>query len=1291
MDSDIGHIGQVFDVYYSVVKHGEKLDPLLLKRTSVLLSILTERLITQAEANVLKRNPDEAVDRDKYRNCAKMIFFLDYHFLKVVNSVQATRSAALIKTKDNVGNWDDVRTRFLKQFHSFLKHPIAKLFDKNITDNSFIDLFTDSCYRILSSTTGALNRDVEDLVFHVLGLCFKRHMHTASYQSQILNILSQNEHAVPSVVNGLLMLYADYDLKSIFASLVPEFLHILGVQSKNATLTKNFAHFLLELGRKAPGVILPCYDALQQTLMNVDPYYMRTAGLELSAFIIMDVNIAASDATKLEMLHEMLESVSDCNSYVRSKVLQLLLLVNEKTHYVTQLLIKVLALAETHLEDKSALVRKNALLLIVELIRSNKSEKKLSIPVLEAELRVETEKMDSIMAVLYGLNTELGEVDAYLSKEIGRILREAEDGGGDETELDELFKQGSGTEQDHVSGEQIKTLMMAAYADKEYAKLVHIVRHVFVQNGDKETVDKMTRAEQEILYKVKCLNMILSACTPPEMQTEIDTIQEKKAEVETTIKYVAIVADCVEKTKRMLFSVTNSDVLAAIEFFKVGYVFSMAIVETGLREMLTLYGKADANVTQIVTQAFVEVLFRNKPQASSEKYYLETCYNLFKLLNDITVGEILAMEMLVDELMRAEIDQELITMLFRVFARKVANVTDNESRMALELLRMCAKSRPAVMGDNEAVFQAVVATTHDARVYATSMEILQYICGQRGKFTYADDSELVTTVKRSFGALFFRRATVCFDAAAKRVFSFLYTVAEHPDKVAEEIVVELYGRMAQLSAKIAEKGAESGGQGFPSSQQANVALMDLPVWLTTRLVYLIGVISMHQVIFLDTAVFAKLKRTAEAKLRDRDEVENAGAADEFRSTQTGARHRGRKSKATTSTASEENTSSEHVSEKQKIIDQIGESVTSICDLELLYNSNAFLGKFVPLVLAICKRRDTEERHEQLRVAAVLTLTNLMCVSVQFCEQNFGLAMKILESIDDPKVKLNIIIAFSDWIFQFPNVSEPWTKFIYGMLKSENDAVRLTTVTVLTYLIRQEMVRVRAQISDLALCLVDRDERIKETTRLFFSELSEKPQTMESVMPEIISKLNDETQHLPQFQYEEIMGLLFSLITKEKGTLVMVEKLCSRLKESRTESVAQKCSYCLTLLTHSEKTVRRVIEHMKDFRGKFQIAEVHASFVQLVAKVSKTAHNPMKVVVEELSAKVDECLRINEDGEEVQPSQPASQAVGKGKGRGNGRSKKKPRRSYSDDSENEENSQPRRAGRTRVARNVSGSE
>lgn len=689
LNSDMGHIEEHFDIYFSIIKHAEKNDQLILKRVSVLLSLLTERLINLIEVSVFKNANVDAEDRARYCNWTKMVFYLDYEFLKLVNVIQAMdgNSHQSLKSKVTTINWNEIRARFFKQFNVFLKFPVAKLFDNNITDNSFMNMFTDICYRNLAALSGTMSKDIEELVFHILGQSFKRHLHTASYQSQILNILSQNENAVMPIVNGVLILYVDYELKTIFSTIVPEFLNILNVQAKNVSLTKNFSNFLIEIARKAPNIIVDSLEQLQHSMLNMDPYCIRTSILEVMSLIIVDQNVDLMEKAKLELLHELLESVGDGNSYVRSKVFQLLYNVNEKTHFVTQNLIKVLTLAECHLEDKSALVRKNALLLIVELIRSNKSEKKLSIPVLEAELKVEENKLESVMNILYGLNTDLAELEQFLTKEIKHLLAELDE---EEMEHDDTS----------LNSEKIKEMLLREYCNKNYRALVPIVHMVFMRNGDKEEIEKMLPEEREILYRVKCFNMMLSACTPPDMQTEIDTIHERKSEVETAIKYVSIIKLCVEKTKRMLFSTTSSDVLAAIEFFKTGYVFSISIVESGLREMLTLYGKPDANITAIVTQAFIEVLFRNKPQESSEKYYLETCFNMFKLLNDITVGEIIAMEVLINELMRTEIDRELITMLFRIFAKKIGNISDNESRMALELLRMIAKSRPVVMEDN---------------------------------------------------------------------------------------------------------------------------------------------------------------------------------------------------------------------------------------------------------------------------------------------------------------------------------------------------------------------------------------------------------------------------------------------------------------------------------------------------------------------------------------------------------------------------------------------------------------
>ena len=90
-------------------------------------------------------------------------------------------------------------------------------------------------------------------------------------------------------------------------------------------------------------------------------------------------------------------------------------------------------------------------------------------------------------------------------------------------------------------------------------------------------------------------------------------------------------------------------------------------------------------------------------------------------------------------------------------------------------------------------------------------------------------------------------------------------------------------------------------------------------------------------------------------------------------------------------------------------------------------------------------------------------------------------------------------------------------------------VRRNALTVLTHLILNDMVKVRGQISSMALCLEDTDSRIADLAKLFFHELAQKVcmllaavihsyhylslaqgNTLYNVLPDIISHLTDPT-------------------------------------------------------------------------------------------------------------------------------------------------------------------------------------
>jgi condensin complex subunit 1 len=96
---------------------------------------------------------------------------------------------------------------------------------------------------------------------------------------------------------------------------------------------------------------------------------------------------------------------------------------------------------------------------------------------------------------------------------------------------------------------------------------------------------------------------------------------------------------------------------------------------------------------------------------------------------------------------------------------------------------------------------------------------------------------------------------------------------------------------------------------------------------------------------------------------------------------------------------------------------------------------------------------------QLRAASSLALAKLMLISSQFCEEHLQLLFTMMEKSDDPVIRANLIIASGDLSFRFPNTLEPWTPHMYGRLRDESPLVRSNTLTVLTHLILNDMIKV----------------------------------------------------------------------------------------------------------------------------------------------------------------------------------------------------------------------------------------
>lgn len=85
--------------------------------------------------------------------------------------------------------------------------------------------------------------------------------------------------------------------------------------------------------------------------------------------------------------------------------------------------------------------------------------------------------------------------------------------------------------------------------------------------------------------------------------------------------------------------------------------------------------------------------------------------------------------------------------------------------------------------------------------------------------------------------------------------------------------------------------------------------------------------------------------------------------------------------------------------------------------------------------------------------------------------------KIIDSDVDYIIKTNMIISLGDLLHKYPNLVEPYTNTVYSNLHDKESEVRKTTMMVLTHLILNDMMKIRGEISEIALLLEDPDNKI----------------------------------------------------------------------------------------------------------------------------------------------------------------------------------------------------------------------
>ena len=210
-------------------------------------------------------------------------------------------------------------------------------------------------------------------------------------------------------------------------------------------------------------------------------------------------------------------------------------------------------------------------------------------------------------------------------------------------------------------------------------------------------------------------------------------------------------------------------------------------------------------------------------------------------------------------------------------------------------------------------------------------------------------------------------------------------------------------------------------------------------------------------------------------------------------------------------------------------------------------------------------------------------------------------------------------------------------------------MRKNVLSVLTHLILNDMVKVKGQVSELALCLVDAEPRIAALSRLFFTEFAKKGSApVYNLLPDIVSSLSSNKSVSPE-DFREIIGFLISFLSKERQTETMVEKLCLRFDQSDAVQHHRDVAFCVGALSHTEKSIKKLMELYKTFGSKLGDAEVFGSFEALVLKARKFARAEFKASLDEFSRMLSESAGVAPEPDAEAEAEAEAEAKGEAEG------------------------------------------
>ncbi|KAK3067262.1 condensin complex non-SMC subunit Cnd1 [Teratosphaeriaceae sp. CCFEE 6253] len=1127
-------------------------EPLALRRqTSYLPAVSIAKLLDVvisglgAETEIILQEEQEGdVETAQHKQTLEILAFLLQWCVAAVEAKSAEKPASAPargkggkggkgKGARGDGSWDaapQLQTA-LDATAKVMKLKLARIFVTTSERDTFVGLFTRPVYLILESEQRVKSTAIRMHAFKVLCVAIKHHGHAYSAQTSIIQNLTYFEHLAEPMAELLNILAEQYD----YPQLAEEVMKELSNKEFSANDTKgpkSVSTFIARLSELAPRVVQRQVSYLAN-LLESESYTLRCAIIEVCGNLIIMLSKAEEGERsenhkgQINAFFDVLEErFLDINPYCRCRAIQVYAkLCDLETKYPKRRQTAT-ELAVRNLEDKSSTVRRNAIKLLARLMATH------PFAVLHGGLLSYTEwheRLETCEAELAALKPPAGTP--------GLAERTHAEQTVDESLLDDAT-------QAEVETPMTEEQQIAAFREAQ--------QHV-------ATAEALSKLQLTRRYYVEALRFI-------------ETLHEASPPV-----------------SQLLTSKNKSEVVEAMDFFVVADAYHLETAKPGIRRMLRLiWTKGNSDEGKGVQTHLIECykgLFFDAPRnfsANDAANYVAR--NMISLTFGATPAELTSLEQLLATMMKEKCVTDLVIQkLWQVYGVQKKEISKQQRRGAMIVIGMLALADPDIVVNEMEICLRIGLGSLGRR----DLVLARYTCIALRRMT---DNRPVkgaqakpSTRLPNDHAVLVRLASLLdvqsdsrdWFGLAEQVIGAMYALSQHPDVLCSEIVrrktKNVFARKAVPAppAEVDDTQVDADGDvqmsdlqdGEPEANTTPSEDVDSALGLS-QLLFAVGHVALKQIVHLELCEQDFKRRKAEK------EKTNPGPSP------------AKKIPVDTASAPMKGGSKpEEEADELDLMagtneDDFSDAIAHVRERELLYGPQSLLSNFGPLAKEICCD-NTSYPNEELQAHAALCMAKLMCVSGEYCEANLSLLVTILERSPSAVTRSNLVVALGDMAVSFNHLIDENTDFLYRRLADPSLPVKRTCLTTLTFLILAGQVKVKGQLGEMAKCIEDSDERVREMSRMFFGELAGKDNAVYNQFVDMFSVLSADAG-LEQDRFRRVIKFLASFIEKDKHAKQLASKLAPRLQRAESKRQWDDVAYAIALLPHKNEEIAKLV-------------------------------------------------------------------------------------------------------------------